>query len=196
MPQQFMTRQQRDDELEAVDLLALPLQNVTEIASKLLQIIGWAILHPQECSLMSTPQVVTGLSTLQSAVAELSRAYITHTNTVLGKGPGVSFDQLNTFPNQLGGDGFFSARGPTPAPMPEPTESKKRKRAPHDKNAPKRALTPFFLYLQSERQNIGNELGDNHTAKEVQDEGGKRWREMSESEKAVGPPVGCRPESY
>lgn len=137
---------------------------------------------------------MTGLSTLQSAVAELSHAYIAHTNTVLGKGLGASLNQLN-FSGALGGDnGFFNARAPTPAPTLEvQPEGKKRKRAPHDKNAPKRALTPFFLYLQTARPLIAQEMGDTHTAKEVQDEGGRRWREMSSEEKEVNsaPVVGC-----
>ena len=67
----------------------------------------------------------------------------------------------------------------------QPEQPKKRKRAPHDKNAPKRALTPFFLYLQSARPSIADEMGSGHTAKEVQDEGGRRWREMPEKEKEV-----------
>jgi len=46
-------------------------------------------------------------------------------------------------------------------------------------------LTPFFLYLQTARPLIAAELGDKHTAKEVQDEGGKRWREMPSNEKEV-----------
>ena len=131
---------------------------------------------------------MTGLTSLQAAVQDLARAYIGHTDTVLGnKGEGSSFAHFNLATKPLGGDsGFFSARAPTPAPAPEaPADGKKRKRAPHDKNAPKRALTPFFLYLQSERANIGSQLGENHTAKEVQDEGGKRWREMKEAEKTV-----------
>ena len=131
-------------------------------------------------------QVVTGLATLQSAVSDLSRAYIAHTNTILGKGASVSFEQIN-FTTPLGGEnGLFSARAATPATAPEqPVEGKKRKRAPHDKNAPKRALTPFFLYLQNQRATITQELGENCTAKEVQDEGGKRWREMAQKEKDV-----------
>ncbi|KAL9132036.1 MAG: hypothetical protein Q9217_000164 [Psora testacea] len=128
--------------------------------------------------------VVTGLSTLQSAVSDLSRAYISNTNAVLGRGTATSINQL-TFGDQLVGEnGFFSARGPTPAPTTEALpETKKRKRAPHDKNAPKRALTPFFLFLQTARPKIAEEMGPGHTAKEVQDEGGRRWREMPDSEK-------------
>ena len=151
--------------------------------------IFYGVTTPERSALTVIPQVVTGLSTLQSAVQDLSRAYIAHTNAVLGKGSNVSFDPIN-FTNPLSGEnGIFGAHAPTPAPATaaEPAEGKKRKRAPHDKNAPKRALTPFFLYLQSQRQTIGKELGDKFTAKEIQDEGGKRWREMPEKEKQVWP---------
>lgn len=181
----LLTREQRDDALMAMELLARSCSYILEIVSKLVHSMIYGAMNPTQASLMITPQVVTGLTTLQSAVSDLSRAYIAHTNAVLGKGSNVTFEQLN-FPNPLGGDGtLFSARGPTPAPLAEPEHGKKRKRAPHDKNAPKRALTPFFLYLQSQRATIGKELGDKFTAKEIQDEGGKRWREMPEKEKAV-----------
>ena len=123
---------------------------------------------------------------MQSAVSDLSRAYISNTNAVLGRGTAPAIDQLSLTNQLVGENGLFSARGPTPAPTNEPPpETKKRKRAPHDKNAPKRALTPFFLFLQTARPRIAGEMGPGHTAKEVQDEGGKRWREMAENEKEV-----------
>ena len=141
-------------------------------------------------SRLMMPQVVTGLATLQSAVSDLSRAYIAHTDTVIGRGNSSSLEQI-TFANPLSGDNaLFGQRGPTPAPTIEiPTQGAKRKRAPHDKNAPKRALTPFFLYLQTARTKIADEMGAGKTAKEVQDEGGRRWREMSEDDKKVMTPL-------
>ncbi|KAF6234885.1 hypothetical protein HO173_006815 [Letharia columbiana] len=129
--------------------------------------------------------VVTGLATLQSAVSDLSRAYIAHTDTVIGRGNASSLEQLNISNPLSGENGLFGGRGPTPAPTTEaPPEGKKRKRAPHDKNAPKRALTPFFLYLQTARPALATEMGSGHTAKEVQDEGGRRWREMTDKDKS------------
>lgn len=62
---------------------------------------------------------------------------------------------------------------------------KKRKRAPHDPNAPKRALTPYFLYMQSARSKIASELGENAKPKEVADEGTRRWAAMGDAEKSV-----------
>jgi len=181
-----MTRNQREEALDAVHLLTLPCQNVCDIAFKLVRNIMYGAVNPEQSQLIITPQVVTGLATLQSAVSDLSRAYIAHTDTVIGRGNASSLEQLN-LSNPLSGENvLFGQRGPTPAPTIEiAAEGKKRKRAPHDKNAPKRALTPFFLYLQSERTTIAAEMGAGKTAKEVQDEGGKRWREMSEEDKKV-----------
>ena len=143
-------------------------------------------MNPEQGQLTIAPKVVTGLATLQSAVSDLSRAYIAHTDTVIGRGNASSLEQLNISNPLSGENGLFGGRGPTPAPTTEaPAEGKKRKRAPHDKNAPKRALTPFFLYLQTARPALATEMGSGHTAKEVQDEGGRRWREMTDKDKSV-----------
>ena len=186
LSQYSMTRDQRDEALHAVDLLTRPCENVCDIAFKLVRNIMYGAMFPEQNQLIITPQVVTGLATLQSAVSDLSRAYIAHTDTVIGRGNSSSLEQLN-ISNPLSGDNaLFQPRGPTPAPTIEaPVEGKKRKRAPHDKNAPKRALTPFFLFLQTARSKIAEELGEGKTAKEVQDEGGRRWREMTEDDKSV-----------
>ncbi|KAL8842631.1 MAG: hypothetical protein Q9176_002588 [Flavoplaca citrina] len=131
--------------------------------------------------------VVTGLATLQSAVQDLSRAYILHTNAVLGNGTGPSVE-LPYFTNPLGGGpGLFG--GPTQASAataPEPVvkqEEKKRKRAPHDKNAPKRPRTPYFLYMQFARDAVAREMGPEFSNKQIQDEGTRRWNSMGKDEK-------------
>ncbi|MCJ1253679.1 hypothetical protein MMC24_001491 [Lignoscripta atroalba] len=128
--------------------------------------------------------VVTGLATLQSAVQDLSRAYIAHTNTVIGKGPGSSLELLN-LANPLGDNGIFGGqRAATPGPPTEVGDGKKPKtRRPHDKNAPKRALTPFFLYMQTARPVLAA-AKPKATAKEIADEGTKRWQQMEDEEKA------------
>ena len=184
--QLYMTGDQCDEALQAVRLLTLPCQNVCDIAYILVQNIMNGAMNPKQGQLTIAPKVVTGLATLQSAVSDLSRAYIAHTDTVLGRGNASSLEQLAISNTLSGENGLFGGRGPTPAPTTEPPpEGKKRKRAPHDKNAPKRALTPFFLYLQTARPAIAAEMGPGHTAKEVQDEGGRRWREMSDEKKSV-----------
>ena len=182
----LMTHDQRDEALQAVHLLTLPCQNVCDIAYALVHNIMCGAMNPEQGQLTIAPKVVTGLATLQSAVSDLSRAYIAHTDTVIGKGNASSLEQLNLSNPLSGENGLFGGRGPTPAPTTEAApEGKKRKRAPHDKNAPKRALTPFFLYLQTARPALAAEMGSGHTAKEVQDEGGRRWREMTDKDKSV-----------
>jgi len=130
--------------------------------------------------------VVTGLATLQSAVQDLSRAYIAHTNTVIGKGSGSSLELLS-LANPLGGtenNVLFAPRAATPAAKSEAEDGKKkRKRAPHDKNAPKRALTPYFLYMQTARPLIASQMAPGYKAKEVADEGTRRWADMPKAEK-------------
>lgn len=180
-----MTRDQRDEALQAVHLLTLPCQNVCDTAYMLVHDIMCGAMNPEQGQLTIAPKVVTGLATLQSAVSDLSRAYIAHTDTVIGRGNASSLEQLNISNPLSGENGLFGGRGPTPAPTTDaPPEGKKRKRAPHDKNAPKRALTPFFLYLQTARPALATEMGSGHTAKEVQDEGGRRWREMTDKDKS------------
>ncbi|CAL8583432.1 hypothetical protein XPA_009056 [Xanthoria parietina] len=145
------------------------------------------LLISREDFVRTRDSVVTGLATLQSAVQDLSRAYITHTNTVLGKGTGSSLE-LPYFTNPLGGEMSLFG-GPAQAPAaaaPEQSakpEAKKRKRAPHDKNAPKRPRTPYFLYMQFARDGIAREMGNDYSNKQVQDEGTRRWNSMGKDEK-------------
>ena len=74
-------------------------------------------------------------------------------------------------------------RGATPGPK---TEGGGRKpKRPHDKNAPKKAMTPFFLYMQTMRPIIQKEMGPDYKSKEVELEGQKRWKEISPAEKEV-----------
>ena len=183
-PAQFMTAEQHRAAVESVDLLTEPLKNVSTIAFQIARHVTLGAMHPHQNVLMSTPQVVTGLATLQSAVQDLSRAYIAHTNTVIGKGPGSSLELLN-FTNPLSDNSalFGGARLATPGDVDAAEGKKKRKRAPHDKNAPKRALTPYFLYMQSERSKIAEESGAK--GKEVADEGTKRWNSIAPEDKKV-----------
>jgi hypothetical protein len=138
-------------------------------------------------------QVIVALATLQSSVQDLSRAYIQHANTVLTPGKhGLNPIDAN-LTSILTESGLLTGR-PADAPPPVVAEAevdgkKKRKRTPHDPNAPKRALTPYFLYMQSARAQIAKELGDSAKPKEVADEGTRRWTEMSPAEKSVSLPA-------
>ena len=67
---------------------------------------------------------------------------------------------------------------------PEGGEKKRKKRA-HDPNAPKRPLTPYFLYMQSARQIIAGDLGEGAKPGQISEEGTRRWKAMEEEEKKV-----------
>ena len=62
-------------------------------------------------------------------------------------------------------------------------EKKERKKRTHDPNAPKRPLTPYFLYMQHARSIIANDLGTDAPKGAVQEEGQRRWANMSPTEK-------------
>lgn len=64
-------------------------------------------------------------------------------------------------------------------------EKKERKKRTHDPNAPKRPLTPYFLYMQTARPIIANDLGADAPKGAVQEEGQRRWKAMGQGEKAV-----------
>lgn len=107
----------------------------------------------------------------------MSQAYITHTDAVLNPGkPTTDFTHLSgglqNILNGLTGSGESGGK------------EKKRKRA-HDPNAPKRALTPFFLFMQHKRPEIAKQLGGNTRPKDVSEEGTRRWQSMNEKEKEV-----------
>lgn len=139
-----------------------------------------------EAVVNSCPQVIVALATLQSSVQELSRAYIHHANTVLAPGKVGALNADLT--NVLTDSGLLTGQAAVALPAienPEEGGKKKRKRQPHDPNAPKRALTPYFLYMQHARAQIHKELGDQARPKEVADEGTRRWSEMNASEKSV-----------
>ena len=73
---------------------------------------------------------------------------------------------------------------PAPRPAILPVEEKKeRKKRSHDPNAPKRPLTPYFLYMQTARPIIASDLGQGAPKGAVQEEGQRRWAVMGSSEK-------------
>jgi hypothetical protein len=123
-------------------------------------------------------------------VSDLSRAYINHANTVLNRGPlGLDSGLPGGFAASLLENGLLGGATTQHAlgheAKFETGEKKKRKRAPPDPNAPKRALTPYFLYMQHNRHLIANELGPEAKPKDVADEGTARWGSMSSEEKEV-----------
>jgi hypothetical protein len=139
--------------------------------------------------------VVTGLATLQDAIQTLSSAYIKHTNAVLGEhGAGLDVDsalarlgdnpllRLGEF-NRVASPAF-KAVAPLESPV-EKKDVKEKKKRQHDPNAPKRPLTPFFLYMQTARPIIATELGPDAAKGAVSAEGTKKWGDMEKDDKQL-----------
>jgi hypothetical protein len=121
------------------------------------------------------------LMEVQSYLADLGKAYVQHVKSITD-GEGATIE-LPLGPTFTGGD--FPGRASSPGAKSEAGAPKKRKRAPADPNAPKRALTPYFLFMQTNRAQIAEDLGDNARPKDVADEGTRRWQNMDEKDRGV-----------
>ncbi len=140
-------------------------------------------------------KVVTGLATLQDAIQTLSPAYIKHTNAVLGEhGAGLDVEsalaKLGDNPLLRLGD-LNRAASPAKSVAAEAAgpDKKERKKRQHDPNAPKRPLTPFFLYMQTARPIIAEDLGPDVAKGAVSTEGTRRWQIMNPDDKQVRRPL-------
>ncbi|KAK7223600.1 hypothetical protein V2G26_011603 [Clonostachys chloroleuca] len=121
------------------------------------------------------------LTTILELLRSFTSDYIRQTNLLLGDptAEGAQGDILATFENatsQL----IPLVQGELGAPI---EEKKERKKRTHDPNAPKRPLTPYFLYMQHARSIIANDLGPEAPKGAVQEEGQRRWAQMGPQEK-------------
>lgn len=128
------------------------------------------------------------MTTIQGIIGSFATEYLTQTNLLLGE-PTLN-NGLGGLPQQNQDFGVFNVQpGPVPMPIPVPAieEKKERKKRQHDPNAPKRPLTPYFLYMQTARPIIAADLGEGVPKGAVQEEGQRRWGSMSIQEKLVSP---------
>jgi len=103
--------------------------------------------------------------------------YIRQTNLLLGD-TGAYAGLLAEYDNAAG------LLGQPVGDLPHQEEGKKeRKKRTHDPDAPKRPLTPYFLYMQNARSIIANDLGPEAPKGAVQEEGQRRWATMDAVEK-------------
>jgi hypothetical protein len=133
---------------------------------------------------------VTGLASLQEVIQQLSSAYIKHTNAVLVEhGAGIDIENaLARFDNNPLLGGLAGLRAPSPAKSDSGDKSgdkKKKARKAPDPFAPKRPLTPFFLYMQTARPIIAGDLGSEVAKGAVSEEGQQRWKAMDEESRLV-----------
>lgn len=122
------------------------------------------------------------LQTIQDLIRSFSADYLRQTNLLIGEGTSLENGQetLDHLNGALGG--LMPAA--LAAPMPVVEEKKERKKRTHDPNAPKRPLTPYFLYMQTARPIIASDLGEGAPKGAVQEEGQRRWAVMAPGEKA------------
>lgn len=126
--------------------------------------------------------VYARLATIQDLIKSFSVDYLRQTNLLLGEGT-----NLDNVPDLGSLDNAHALGGFMQPPMPQihaPVEEKKeRKKRTHDPNAPKRPLTPYFLYMQTARPIIASDLGEEAPKGAVQEEGQRRWAVMGAAEK-------------
>ena len=133
--------------------------------------------------LLTAPQVITGLSNLENGVHELRRTYISYFNSRLPENHPARVN-MPFFPALYPGDnGVARPRAETPGGAAD--GGAKRKRKPHDPNAPKRALTSYFLFMRDNKPLI-KEANPDWTAAQISAESEKRWVNISEDDKTVG----------
>ncbi|KYK56753.1 high mobility group protein [Drechmeria coniospora] len=121
------------------------------------------------------------LQTIAELLRSFTADYVRQTNLLLGEPTpeGVPNDLLSSFENAAA-----QLMMPISEQLQPPVEEKKeRKKRTHDPNAPKRPLTPYFLYMQHARSIIANDLGAEAPKGAVQAEGQRRWAHMSTNEK-------------
>jgi hypothetical protein len=150
--------------------------------------------------------MLTGLATLTTATNNLLRSYIDDINRILSDAGvphhvlqpnmllGVSMDSLFNGANQGLTAGMQSGMN-VPSEMSKgkkgslltlvPMNKVKKERKQRDPNAPKRPLTAYFLYSQSARPIIKNELGEGASNTEVSKTVLERWQDMPPVDKEV-----------
>ncbi|EHA54442.1 hypothetical protein MCOR27_011423 [Pyricularia oryzae] len=134
--------------------------------------------------------VYSRLKSIHNLIGTFTQDYLRQTNLLIGLGEGMEdvgdLSALNGMGMDLANVGLPIMPNVLAAPVPRPGEEvkKERKKRQHDPNAPKRPLTPYFLYMQTARPIIADDLGADAAKGAVQEEGQRRWSTMSAREKA------------
>ncbi|KAF4986038.1 hypothetical protein FGRMN_11014 [Fusarium graminum] len=123
---------------------------------------------------------VDRLTTIVTLLRSFTADYVRQTNLLLGEptAEGPQDNLLATFEHAA-----QQLIMPAPELAPPVEEKKERKKRTIDPNAPKRPLTPYFLYMQHARSIIANDLGAEAPKGAVQEEGQRRWAHMGPHEK-------------
>ncbi|KAJ6790126.1 hypothetical protein PWT90_10812 [Aphanocladium album] len=124
---------------------------------------------------------VSRLATILDLLRSFTNDYIRQTNLLLGEHNGDVNELIGSFDPAAAAAQLMLPVGDLAAPAVE--EKKERKKRTHDPNAPKRPLTPYFLYMQHARSIIANDLGAEAPKGAVQEEGQRRWATMTTHDK-------------
>ncbi|KAK9425748.1 putative HMG box domain-containing protein [Seiridium unicorne] len=122
------------------------------------------------------------LATIQELLRDFAADYLRQSNLLVGEP--TSLENIPSLGALARLDGASLGFAPPAIEAAPPAEEKKeRKKRQHDPNAPKRPLTPYFLYMQTARPIIANDLGQDAPKGAVQEEGQRRWAAMTPGEK-------------
>ncbi|CAM1504460.1 Fc.00g020510.m01.CDS01 [Cosmosporella sp. VM-42] len=173
-----------DKKVAAAPIAAVPAPMIPQPMPSIMPPPGLSVQQGQtvdkESFLRVRDSAVGRLTTILELLRSFTADYVRQTNLLLGE-PTAEGAQDNLLAN------FENAAAQLIMPMPElapPVEEKKeRKKRTHDPNAPKRPLTPYFLYMQHARSIIANDLGAEAPKGAVQEEGQRRWAHMGPQEK-------------
>lgn len=186
-----MPRPKKLAEPKAVPAPVVPAAPIAAVPAPMLPVMPAAIPAPQAAAipqrvvdndsfLRVRDSAVGRLTTILELLRSFTADYVRQTNLLLGEptAEGAHGDILANF--EQAAAQFIM---PVPEMAPPVEEKKERKKRTIDPNAPKRPLTPYFLYMQHARSIIANDLGAEAPKGAVQEEGQRRWAHMGPHEK-------------
>lgn len=125
-------------------------------------------------------QAIGRLNTIVDLLRSFTTEYVRQTNVLLGEPTNEAVGDLLANFDQAAAQLILPVHTEL---VPPAEEKKERKKRTLDPNAPKRPLTRYFLYMQHARSIIANDLGADAPKGAVQEEGRRRWDQMSPGEK-------------
>ena len=118
---------------------------------------------------------------LNGAIQGAISAYINHSNSVLGGDLAINHEALNLLNND-----FTTVKQEDDAAAANGAKGKRKRNAkPKDPNAPKRPITAYLLFLETERANIQQSLGPEQKRGDISVEGTRRWHALDPAEQQV-----------
>ncbi|KAM0343171.1 hypothetical protein ACHAPU_008764 [Fusarium lateritium] len=180
MPPQHMQQYQQHPQPIAAVPQPMPVPMPAAIAPPPAQAMIPQRVVDNDSFLRVRDSAVDRLTTIVQLLRSFTADYVRQTNLLMGEptAEGSQDNLLATFEHAA-----QQLIMPVPELAPPVEEKKERKKRTIDPNAPKRPLTPYFLYMQHARSIIANDLGAEAPKGAVQEEGQRRWAHMGPHEK-------------